>query len=65
MEVALSVVGTLIAAAGVFLGISNYRLGSIQRDDLQLRTLRDLHEGFWNDNDMKIVRSWIANSREP
>ncbi len=51
----------LTGDCGVAISIALYLHNLRQREDAWLQQFGILHEQFWNDKDIAMVRSWIAN----
>lgn len=55
------IIGFLTFVSGAVIAIFLYRLDAASRKDNWVKTLRDFHQFFWTDSDLKEVRQWIAN----
>ncbi len=53
-------VTTLVGIVGAVLSWAVYRLSTQQRDDSWLQLFGSIHDEFWNDEDLKEVRAWLA-----
>jgi hypothetical protein len=50
----------VVGVAGVLIPLLLYKLNLTIRRDNWAKVLREFHYSFWNDDDMKKVRMWIA-----
>lgn len=63
LKLTLEVLNGLTGLAGIFIAFFAYRLTNQQRIDTWFKTLNDFHQFFWEDEDLKQVRAWIANDK--
>lgn len=61
METIRELVQPLIALLGFVIACLIYRLNVETRKDNWAKTLREFHQFFWTDSDLKNVREWIAS----
>lgn len=58
------IVELLTLVSGAVIAFFLYRLDAASRKDNWVKTLRDFHQFFWTDDDLKDVRQWIANDMD-
>lgn len=63
LQTLTQVLSSLISIFGVLVALFAYRLAARKQTDAWFQALNDFHQYFWDDQDLKQVRTWIANDQ--